>query len=134
MGEAGESALAEVGCERGGFGGRVIWIKQFDRFIGSARKQFPIRRPANPLNDILMRRVVPNLALCCKVPDFDHAITTPTSKSFQRARVLGHCVNTVDMAFAHLAQEGRSEKTLHLYGIESSCILTRTFERMLGRV
>lgn len=132
--KTGESALAEICSKRGSFGGGVIWIKQFDRLIGSARKQLPVRRPAYPLDDILVRRVVPNLALCCKIPDLDHTITTPTSKSFQRTRVLGHCVNTVDMTFAHLAQEWRSEKTLHLYSIESSCVLARTLEGMLGRV
>lgn len=134
MRHASKSAGAQITRHRGRLRCRIVWIPKFDGFVTGARQQFPFRCPANTLHHILMSLGIPNLFSSRQVPDLHHTITTATGKALKRAGILGHTVDTIHMAVAHLTEEWCSKHTLHLDRIQGTSIFSSPLKRMLSRV
>ena len=77
-----------------------------------------------------MRLRAEDLLAARQIPNFDHSVAAAACESFERLWVLGHGIYSIDMAFPHLGNEGGGEHPIQLGGIESSCVLSCSFEGM----
>lgn len=85
-------------------------------------------RPAHAFHYAFVRLSVPSFFSACQIPDFDDAVATATGEALEGEGVFGHGVDTIDMTVAQLGDEGGGEHAVELGGIESSCILSGSFE------
>ena len=81
-----------------------------------------------------MCRSAINLFLTREIPDLNNTVAATASEVVKTLRVFSHCIDAINVSIPQLRDEGRSKHPIKLGGIEGSCIFSRSFERMKGRV
>lgn len=132
--ETGEGAGAQPRRDRSRVAGQIIRIVELDGAVGGARQQLLVPGPLEALDDVLMRRGMPYFLPRGEIPDLDDTITAAAGEALERVGVLCQRVDAVDVAPAHLANEGRGVHALQLDGIEGSFVLARSLKGVDGRI
>ena len=112
----------------------IVGIEQLDTFVARAGEELSVLGPAHSLDDVLVGLSVPYFFSTGQIPDLYHTVSTSTCESLQGPRVLGHCVDSINMTSSKLSYERSGEHALDFGGIEGSSILPRSFEWMKSRV
>jgi hypothetical protein len=75
-----------------------------------------------------MRLGLPDFFPRSQVPDLDDTVSTARGESLERIGVLGHGVDSVDVAATQLGEEGLGKHAVHLCGIQGSGVFAGALE------